>query len=161
MLTAVFPGTFDPITIGHTDLIHRASRLCDKLIIAIAESSSKRTLFTLDERIELTGKVLADRPNITVVGYNNLTIDFLKENNINVMFRGLRNSIDYEYEKQLANTYLSQLPNLEIIFLNTKLQYSFISSSIVKDIAIHGGSINQYVSPLVEEAVKNKIRRYK
>lgn len=161
MLTAVFPGTFDPITIGHTDLIHRASRLCDKLIIAIAESSSKRTLFTLDERIELTGKVLADRPNITVVGYNNLTIDFLKENNINVMFRGLRNSIDYEYEKQLANAYLSQLPNLEIIFLNTKLQYSFISSSIVKDIAIHGGSINQYVSQLVEEAVKNKIRRYK
>lgn len=159
MTNAVFPGTFDPITLGHVDLIQRASRIFNHLTVAIAESSSKKTMFSLSERIELTKSVLSNLDNVEIIGYSNLTIDFLKEQQIDIMVRGLRNIIDYEYEQQLANAYLSQLPHLEIIFLNTKLNYSYISSTIVKDIASHNGNIEQYVPPEVKGAVIDKIKK--
>lgn len=161
MRKAIFPGTFDPLTLGHIDLITRASKICDELVVAIANSPTKHTMFSLEERIELCKESLKDLNNIEIVGYSNLTIDFLKEQHIDLMVRGLRNNIDYTYEEQLFHAYRSQLPHLEVIFLNTKLEYSYISSTIVREIAIHHGDVSQYVTPAIQKALIEKAHSYK
>jgi pantetheine-phosphate adenylyltransferase len=147
---AVFPGSFDPLTLGHVDIIKRASPLFKEIIIAIGTNSSKKYMFTLEERIEFIRKTFADNPKIKVTSYKGLTIDFCKNNNIDFILRGLRNPADFEFEKAIAHTN-RKLARIETVFLLTSANTSYISSSIVRDILRHNGD----VSLLVPNAVSS------
>ncbi len=151
--TAIYPGTFDPITNGHIDLVQRAAKLFDTVIVAIAASSKKNPKFSLEERIELAQKVLADCPNVTVKGFDILLIDFAHQQNATVLIRGLRAVSDFEYEFQLASMNRSLAPDLESVFLMPADEYSFISSSLVKEVAALGGDVSKFVHPIVYEAL--------
>ena len=153
---ALYPGTFDPITNGHIDLVQRASKLFDQVIVAIASSSKKKPRFTLDERIELAENVLTDCPNVIVKGFNILLVDFAKQQNANVLIRGLRAISDFEYEFQLASMNRTLAPDIESLFLMPADEYSFISSSLVKEVAALGGDVSNFVHPIVYEALKSK-----
>lgn len=145
ILTAIFPGTFDPITNGHLDLITRASQLFPRLIIAIAESPSKKTLFTLDERVNFASTSVEHLLNVEVIGFDNLMADFAQTHNATVIVRGVRTTHDFEYERQLAEMNRSLKPDLDTIFLMPSIAMGFISSTIVKDVAYHGGDISNLV----------------
>ena len=147
---AVFPGSFDPLTLGHVDIIKRASPLFDEIIIAIGTNSSKKYMFTLEERIDFIRKTFADNPKIKVTSYQGLTIDFCKNNDIDFILRGLRNPADFEFEKAIAHTN-RKLARIETVFLLTSANTSYISSSIVRDILRHHGDI----SLLVPDAVSS------
>lgn len=151
---ALYPGTFDPITNGHIDLIKRAANLFDEVIVAIASSQKKQPRFTLEERIELAEQVLADCPNVKVKGFNILLVDFAKEQNATVLIRGLRAISDFEYEFQLASMNRNLAPDIESLFLMPADEYSFISSSLVKEVATLGGDVSDFVHPLVNKALK-------
>lgn len=151
---ALYPGTFDPITNGHIDLVERAANLFDEVIVAIASSHKKQPRFTLEERIELAEKVLAGCPNVTVKGFDILLVDFAKEQNADVLIRGLRAISDFEYEFQLASMNRTLAPEIESLFLMPADEYSFISSSLVKEVAALGGDVSNFVHPLVNEALK-------
>ncbi len=151
---ALYPGTFDPITNGHIDLVKRAANLFDEVVVAIAYSHRKQPRFNLEERIELAEKVLADCPNVTVKGFGILLVDFAKEQNATVLIRGLRAISDFEYEFQLASMNRTLAPDIESLFLMPADEYSFISSSLVKEVASLGGDISNFVHPLVNEALK-------
>jgi len=153
---ALYPGTFDPITNGHIDLVQRAARLFDKVIVAIASNSKKNPLFSLETRIQLARDVLADCPNVTVKGFDCLLIDFAHQENASILIRGLRAVSDFEYEFQLASMNRNLAPDIESVFLMPADEYSFISSSLVKEVAALGGNISKFVHPLVDEALKNK-----
>ena len=155
---ALYPGTFDPITNGHIDLVQRASKLFDQVIVAIAYSSKKNPRFTLEERIELAESVLADCPNVVVKGFEILLVDFAKQQNANILIRGLRAISDFEYEFQLASMNRNLAPDIESLFLMPADEYSFISSSLVKEVAALGGDVSNFVHPLVCEALKGKIK---
>ena len=129
MQRAVYPGTFDPMTMGHVDLVKRASKLFDSVIIAIASSDSKKPMFSLEERIEIGNKIFADDPKVEVVGFSGLLVNFAKENDANILIRGLRVVADFEYEFQLANMNRAMSPDIESVFLTPKEEYSYISSS--------------------------------
>lgn len=150
---AIYPGTFDPITNGHTDLVQRAAKLFDHVIVAIAPSSKKNPKFSLDERIELAQEVLADCSNVTVKGFNVLLIDFAHQQNATVLIRGLRAVSDFEYEFQLASMNRSLAPDLESVFLMPADEHSFISSSLVKEVAALGGDVSKFVHPVVYKAL--------
>ena len=132
MQRAVYPGTFDPMTMGHVDLVKRASKLFDSVIIAIASSDSKKPMFSLEERIEIGNKIFADDPKVEVVGFSGLLVNFAKDNDANILIRGLRVVADFEYEFQLANMNRAMSPDIESVFLTPKEEYSYISSSLVK-----------------------------
>lgn len=151
---ALYPGTFDPITNGHIDLVQRAAKLFDKVIVAIASNSKKNPRFSLDQRIELAQKVLAGCPNVSVKGFNILLVDFAKQEKANILIRGLRAVSDFEYEFQLASMNRNLAPEIESVFLMPADEYSFISSSLVKEVAALGGDISSFVHPLVNEALK-------
>jgi len=151
--TAIYPGTFDPITNGHIDLVQRAAKLFDTVIVAIAASSKKNPKFSLDERIELAQEVLVDCPNVTVKGFDVLLIDFAHQQNATVLIRGLRAVSDFEYEFQLASMNRSLAPDLESVFLMPADEYSFISSSLVKEVAALGGDVSKFVHPIVYKAL--------
>lgn len=153
-ITAIYPGTFDPITNGHADIIQRAAMLVDKIIVAVATSPSKQTRFELEQRVELAREVLAKVANVEVQGFNNLLVDFAKENNARVIVRGLRAVSDFEYEFQLASMNRSLDSSIETMFLTPNESYAFISSSLVKEIADLGGDISKFVAPVVAEALK-------
>ena len=153
---ALYPGTFDPITNGHIDLVQRAANLFEEVVVAIASSQKKKPLFTLEERIELAEKVLADCPNVTVKGFDILLVDFAKEQKAEVLIRGLRAISDFEYEFQLASMNRTLAPNVESLFLMPADEYSFISSSLVKEVAVLGGDVSDFVHPLVDDALKSK-----
>ena len=153
--TALYPGTFDPITNGHIDLIKRAAKLFDEVIVSIATSKKKGPRFTLKERIDLAEAVLADCPNVTVKGFEILLVDFAKQQNATVLIRGLRAISDFEYEFQLASMNRNLAPDIESLFLMPADEYSFISSSLVKEVAALDGDISNFVHPLVNEALKN------
>lgn len=155
---ALYPGTFDPITNGHIDLVQRAANLFDEVIVAIASSQKKKPLFTLEKRIELAENVLADCPNVTVKGFDILLVDFAKEQKAEVLIRGLRAISDFEYEFQLASMNRNLAPGIESLFLMPADEYSFISSSLVKEVAVLGGNVSDFVHPLVDEALKNKAK---
>ena len=138
MQRAVYPGTFDPMTMGHVDLVKRASKLFDSVIIAIASSDSKKPMCSLEERIEIGNKIFADDPKVEVVGFSGLLVNFAKENDANILIRGLRVVADFEYEFQLANMNRAMSPDIESVFLTPKEEYSYISSSLVKEIATMG-----------------------
>ncbi|WP_457675375.1 pantetheine-phosphate adenylyltransferase [Thiolapillus sp.] len=151
--TAVYPGTFDPITNGHTDLIARAARLFDRVVVAVAESPAKGTLFALEERVALARAVLAPMENVEVRGFTTLLVDFAREVGARVLVRGLRAVSDFEYEFQLASMNRRLAPEVETVFLTPDEQYGFISSSLVKEICRLGGDVSAFVHPRVAEAL--------
>ncbi len=155
-ITAVYPGTFDPITSGHADLIKRAARFYDRLIIAVADNRNKQSLFSLAERIELTQTVLAEFENVEVIGFDTLLVDFVHEMGGNVLLRGLRAVSDFEYEFQLASMNRKLAPEIETMFMTPSEQYSFISSSLVKEISALGGDVSEFVHPAVGLALQKK-----
>ena len=158
MQRAVYPGTFDPMTMGHVDLVKRASKLFDTVIIAIASSDSKKPMFSLEERIEMGNKIFAEDPKVEVVGFSGLLVNFAKDNDANILIRGLRVVADFEYEFQLANMNRAMSPDIESIFLTPKEEYSYISSSLVKEIATMGGDVTRFVDPVTLEALNQKIK---
>lgn len=152
----VYPGTFDPITNGHRDLVERAARMFDHVIVAIADSQKKNPLFTLAERVALAQEALGHLPNIEVVGFNKLLAHFVRDQKANVLLRGLRAVSDFEYEFQLANMNRALAPEIETVFLTPAEHLSFISSSLVREIALLGGDVHQFVPSNVVEALKRK-----
>lgn len=152
---AVFPGTFDPLTLGHIDIIQRASKIFDKVIIAVAKSPSKHTLLDLDTRVLLCKESTKDLPNITVTGFSGMLIDFLKEQNANILVRGVRTVADFDYETQLSSMYRVVMPEMEIVMLPTIASVSFISSTLVREVIIHKGDISKFVPESVNSYVKN------
>ena len=147
--TAVYSGTFDPLTRGHEDLVRRASRLFHKVIIAIAESRKKNPLFGLEERVEIARRVLADVPNVEVQGFDCLLMDFMRQQKASIILRGLRAVSDFEYEFQMAGMNRSLHPDVETVFLTPGEQYMFISATMVREIASLGGDVSKFVQPLV------------
>jgi pantetheine-phosphate adenylyltransferase len=158
MIKAVYPGTFDPLTRGHEDLVRRASRLYDSLILGVADSRAKRTFFTLDERVGMAREVLGDLKNVTVVGFDSLLIDFVRANQARVVLRGLRAVSDFEYEFQLAGMNRSLYPDMETVFLTPSEQHMFISATLVREIASLRGDVSKFVHPLVEKKLKEKVK---
>ena len=158
MQRAVYPGTFDPMTMGHVDLVKRASKLFDSVIIAIASSDSKKPMFSLEERIEIGNEIFANDPKVEVVGFSGLLVNFAKDNDANILIRGLRVVADFEYEFQLANMNRAMSPDIESVFLTPKEEYSYISSSLVKEIATMGGDVTRFVDPVTLEALNQKIK---
>jgi pantetheine-phosphate adenylyltransferase len=156
MRTAIYPGTFDPITLGHLDLIERASTLFDRVILAVAHSERKKPLFNLDERIDLCQRALAHLPNIEAKPYRNLTVQFAKENDARFVLRGVRAIADFEYELQLANMNRAMYPAMETVFLTPTERYAFVSSTLVREIAAMGGDYAQFVPPVVAEALRQR-----
>ena len=153
---AIYPGTFDPMTKGHVDLIERACKLFDEIVIAIAASEAKNPLFTLDERIQIAEKIFESNNKVKVVGFSGLLVDLAKDNNAKILIRGLRVVADFEYEFQLANMNRAMMPELESVFLTPKEQYSYISSSLVKEICKMGGDVSEFVHPISLEALMSK-----
>lgn len=153
---AIYPGTFDPLTRGHEDLIRRGAKIFDQLIVGVADSRNKRPFFTLDERVALSTEVLSHYPNVVVKGFSGLLKDFVRESNGNVILRGLRAVSDFEYEFQMAGMNRYLLPDVETMFMTPSDQYQFISGTIVREIAHLGGDISKFVFPSVEQAVKRK-----
>ena len=152
-ISALYPGTFDPITNGHQDLIRRAASIFERVVVAIAANPSKAPLFSLDERVELARQVLADIPNVEVRGYSGLTVKFAEEHGLDVMVRGLRAVSDFEFEFQLATMSRQIAGQVETVFLTPTEQFSFISSSMVREIALLGGDVSRFVHPVVEAAL--------
>lgn len=156
MKIAIYPGSFDPVTNGHTDIISRASDMFDILIVGVLNNSSKTPLFTVEERMDMLRMVSAPYSNVQVKSFDGLLVDFAHKENAKILVRGLRAVTDFEYELQLAQTNRVVSPDIDTIFLNTNLKYSYLSSSIVKEIASYGGNIDEFCDPRIVEIVKRK-----
>jgi pantetheine-phosphate adenylyltransferase len=154
---AMYPGTFDPMTLGHRELATRASKIFDSVIVAIAANPEKNPMFSLSERVSMATSVLSDIENIEVCEYSGLTVDFAVENDIGVIVRGLRAVSDFEYELQLANMNRYLAKHIETAFL-TPTEYAFVTSSLVREIATMGGNVSGFVSPVVEKALVNRFK---
>ena len=155
---ALYPGTFDPITNGHVDLVRRACGLFDRVVVAIASNAGKAPLFTQEKRVDLARQVLADMPNVEVIGYSELTVEFARRQQLSVIIRGLRAVSDFEFEFQLANMNRHLCRDIETVFLTPQEQFTFISSSLVREIAVLGGDVHEFVHPIVLAELK-KLRR--
>ncbi len=154
---AIYPGTFDPITLGHEDLVRRASRLFDEVLVAVADSRSKRPFFTLEERVDMAREVLAAYPNVRIEGFDGLLMDFLHRQDARIILRGLRAVSDFEYEFQMAGMNRSLNPDVETVFLTPAENYQFISATMVREIAVLGGDVGKFVQPLVLERLRQRI----
>jgi pantetheine-phosphate adenylyltransferase len=154
--SAMYPGTFDPITHGHLDLVRRACRIFDRVVIAIAANPSKAPLFSLQERVALAREVVADLSNVEVSGYTGLTVDFAREQGLNVIMRGLRAVSDFEFEFQLATMSRHLDGEVETVFLTPTEQYNFVSSTLIREIASLGGNVSEFVHPAVAAALRGK-----
>ncbi|MFT5298768.1 MAG: pantetheine-phosphate adenylyltransferase [Colwellia sp.] len=152
-IKAIYPGTFDPVTNGHSDLIERASHLFSEVIVGVAASPSKKPRFDLAQRVAMIEEVSQHLPNVTVVGFSGLLVDFAEQNNAKVLIRGLRAVSDFEYEFQLANMNRRLSPELESVFLTPSEGNSFISSTLVKEVSLHNGDVSQFVHPIVKAAL--------
>lgn len=157
MVRAVYPGTFDPITNGHIDLVQRASPLFDEIVVAMAHNVAKKTLFSLEERIELVEATLADVSNIRVMAVSGLLVDFAQAQEAQVILRGLRAASDFEFEFQMAGMNRHLAPQIETLFLRPAEQYAYLSSSLVKEVATFGGDVADFVHPSVLAALRNKL----
>lgn len=156
MRVGIYPGSFDPITLGHIDIIERSARIFDKLIVAVLRNSEKKSLFTVDDRIEMILDAVKEYKNVEVIHFDGLTIEFAKKYNAECIVRGLRAVTDFEYELQLAQINKQLDKKLETIFLTTNIMYSYLSSSVVKEIAMYNGDITKFVTPFVEKKLKEK-----
>ena len=154
MATAIYPGSFDPVTRGHLDIIKRAAKINDKLIVAVLINSAKNPLFTVEERVALLQECCKDIPNVTVEGFDGLTVEFAKKRHASVMVRGLRAVTDFENEIQLAQTNHALMPGIETMFLATSIKWSYLSSTIVKEAARYNSNISKFVTPNVEQAIQ-------
>lgn len=155
---AICSGSFDPITLGHIDIIKRGAKIFDELIVVVLTNPAKNSLFTVEERMELIQKVTKDIPNVSVDSYDGLLVDYAKMKNANVILRGLRAVSDFEYEMQISSVNKTLSSDIETFFMMTKNNYSFLSSSVVKEVAKFGGDISKFVPPVVEEAVIEKFK---
>ncbi len=153
---AIYPGTFDPITKGHIDLVERACKLFDKVVVAIAASEAKNPLFNLEERIDISKRIFEGNDQVEIVGFSGLLVDLAKDNDATILIRGLRVVADFEYEFQLANMNRAMMPELESVFLTPKTEYSFVSSSLVKEICKMGGDVSSFVDPISLEEMNKK-----
>ncbi|HJV11583.1 MAG TPA: pantetheine-phosphate adenylyltransferase [Burkholderiales bacterium] len=156
MIKAIYPGTFDPLTRGHEDLVRRAATLFDRIVLAIADSKAKRPFFAAQERIAMAREVLADVTNVEVVGFSGLLTHFVREQGARVVLRGLRAVSDFEYEFQLAGMNRNLYPEMETLFLTPSEQHMFISATLVREIALLGGNVAEFVHPLVAKRLKQK-----
>ena len=159
MAKALYPGTFDPITLGHIDIIDRALHLFDEVTVAIATSAAKKPIFTLEERIEHIDKIFEGNKKVKAIGFTGLVVDLAKEQESNILIRGLRAVSDFEYEFQLANMNRAMSPDLESGFLTPKAKFSFLSSTLVREIASMGGKIDSFVDPIVMRALQEKFKK--
>ncbi len=158
-LKVVYPGTFDPLTLGHEDVVRRAAGLFSEVIVAVAKNPGKKPFFDLDERVEIASQVLNNISNVKVVGFSGLLMQFVQEQGARVIIRGLRAASDFEYEFQLAGMNRKLYPEVESLFLTPSEQYMFVSSSLVREVAILGGDVSKFVSPLVCERVYTKVKQ--
>lgn len=156
MNIAVYPGSFDPVTYGHIDIIKRASKISDKLIVGVLMNSSKKGLFTIEERVEMLKEVTKDIANVEIKSFDGLLVDFAKNNDANTIIRGLRAITDFDYELQMAQTNRALYDKADTIFIPTSIEYSFLSSTTVKEIAGLGGDITKFVAPCIEKRLKEK-----
>ena len=159
MSIAIYPGSFDPVTYGHLDVIERASLITDRLIVAVLNNQAKNPLFTVEEREELLKRSVKHLKNVEVASFSGLTIDFAHLVGANVIVRGLRAVTDFEYELMLSQTNRKLAPDVDTIFLTTSLQYAYLSSSVVKEVAMFNGNISEFVPDFVEEQIKRKIQQ--
>ena len=158
MIRAIYPGTFDPLTRGHEDLVRRASTLFDTVILGVADSRSKKPFFTLDERLDMARQVLGDLRNVEIVGFTGLLIDFARQHNARVVVRGLRAVSDFEYEFQLAGMNRNLNPDMETVFLTPSEQHMFISATLVREIAMFGGDVSKFVHPIVRAKLAARVK---
>ena len=158
MKCAVYPGSFDPVTLGHMDTIKRASIPFDRLIIAVLNNRAKTPLFSVEERVKMLEEVTKDLPNVEVKSFGGMTVDFARECGANALVRGLRAITDFEYELQIAQLNRVMDPDIDTVFLTTNLKYAYLSSSSVKEVAAYGGDISHFVTPYVENEVHNKLK---
>lgn len=154
----IYPGTFDPVTNGHLDLIQRACQMFDHVTVGVAASPSKNTLFSLEERVALIREATSSIGNVSVAGFSGLLIDFARQEKANILVRGLRTTMDFEYEFGLTTMYRRLLPEIESVFLTPSEEYAFLSSTLVREVAIHGGDVAQFVPENVALAIQHKVR---
>jgi len=159
MLIGIYPGTFDPLTRGHEDLVRRASKLVDQLVVGVADSRAKRPFFSLQERLDIATEVLGHYPNVKVASFSGLLKDFVRQHNAKIIVRGLRAVSDFEYEFQMAGMNRYLLPDVETIFLTPSDQYQFISGTIVREIALLGGDVSKFVFPSVEKWLRERLKK--
>ena len=159
MKRAIYPGTFDPLTRGHEDIVRRAAKLFDEVVVGVAESRSKQPLFSVAERIDMAREVLSSCPNVSVFGFNSLLRDFVLAQDGHVLIRGLRAVSDFEYEFQLAGMNRTLIPNVETVFLTPSEQYMFVSATIVREIALFGGDVTKFVPPEVSARLAHKLAK--
>jgi pantetheine-phosphate adenylyltransferase len=157
MAVAVYPGTFDPLTRGHQDIVRRATKLFDKVIVGVADSSAKRPIFTVDERVEIAREVLTHHGNVEIRRFSGLLVNFVKACGADVVVRGLRAVSDFDYEFQLAGMNRQLMPEIETIFMTPTDQYQFVSGTLVREIALLGGEVSKFVSPTVEQWLRRKL----
>lgn len=156
MRRAIYPGSFDPVTNGHLDIIERGAKICDELIVAVLQNKAKTSLFSVEERVRMLNEVTNYLPNVKIVSFDGLLIDFAKQMDAKMIIRGLRAITDFEYELQMAQTNHKLAPEVETVFLTTSLEYSFLSSTTVKEVASFQGDISQFVPKVIEEKIKEK-----
>lgn len=159
MKRAIYPGSFDPVTFGHLDIIRRSAGLCDHLIVAVLNNNNKTPLFSVDERVEMLKEATKDLANVEVASFSGLLVDFAKKNDVGVIIGGLRAVTDYEYELAMSQTNRVANPNIDTIFLNTSLEYAYLSSSIVREMAMYGGDITKFVPNCVVDKVYKKFKK--
>lgn len=158
--TAIYPGTFDPVTLGHYDIIERSSRIFEKLIVGILRNSAKSPLFSVEERVKMLEDVTSSLPNVEIQYFDGLLVDFARKNEAKVIVRGLRAVTDFEYELQLAQMNRVIAPEIDTLFLTTNLKYAYLSSSAAKEVAMYGGDIAAFLDPRVAEQVKKKFAKF-
>ncbi len=161
MITGIYPGSFDPVTFGHIDVIKRAAAMTDRLIVGVLKNNGKTPLFSTDERVNMLQEVISDLKNVEVVSFSGLLVDFARANDVSLIVRGLRAVTDFEYELMMAQTNRVMEPAIDTIFLSTSLDYAYLSSSMVKEIAMYGGDISKFVPDITAERIYNKIKSKK
>ena len=159
MKKAIYPGSFDPVTLGHLDIIRRSASLVDHLIVGVLNNSTKTPLFSVEERVNMLREVTKDLPNVEVLSFSGLLVDFAAEHNVSVIIRGLRAVTDFEYELQMAQTNRVLAPDVDTVFLTTSLEYAYLSSTIMKEVANFGGDLSKFAPREITDAVEEKLKK--